>query len=83
MERNPNHPVTREMHDQWHKIALLLMMQMGETKVMIPAGLLTKMAEENEGGAVTIRFSDDGIHLEIVDAAEADRLAHFEGGLPA
>jgi hypothetical protein len=83
MELNPNHPVTRAAHDQWHKIALLLMRMMGETAVVIPAEEVAKLADTFDGGAITIKFRDDGIHLRIVGPAEAARLLREEGGQPS
>lgn len=84
MELNPNHATTQAVRDQWHKIAWLLMRMMGETAVVIPASEVEKLASEPAmAGAITIKFKDDGIHLQIVDAQEAARLAREEGGLPA
>lgn len=82
MEMNPNHPTTHAVRDQWHKIAMLLVLMMGERKVVIPADMVSNLADV-DGAAITIKFTDAGIHLEIVAAEEADRLAHQEGGLPA
>jgi hypothetical protein len=35
MEMNPDHPVTKEVHDHWHKIAALVMWKLGQSKVTI------------------------------------------------
>jgi len=78
MELNPNHPVTRETHDLWHKIAALLVMMKGG-RVTIPESEIPKM----EGKAITIKFVDGiGIELSIVSMEEGERLAKKEGGLP-
>lgn len=79
MELNPNHPVTREVHDLWHKVAALLVMRMGGGQVTIPESDISKL----EGSAITIKFVDGvGIELNIVSIAEGERLAKAEGGLP-
>lgn len=78
MELNPNHPVTREAHDLWHKIAALLVMREGDS-VIIPESDIARM----EGKAITVRFTDGvGIELNIVSMADGERLARKEGGLP-
>lgn len=78
MELNPNHPVTQESHNLWHKIAALLVGMMGGN-VTIPESEIYKM----EGRAITIRFVDGiGIVLNVVSMEEAERLAKLEGGLP-
>lgn len=82
-ELNPNHPVTREMHEQWHKICILLMRKMGVREVVISVDEVVRMAEDDEGCAITIRADDfRGIILQIVSPGEAERLARKEGGLP-
>ena len=78
MELNPNHPVTRESHDLWHKVAALLVMQEGG-HVTIPESEIRKL----EGQAITIKFVDGvGIELNLVSMAEGERLAREAGGLP-
>lgn len=83
-ELNPNHPVTIASRDLWHKIVALMLRQLGKKKHVIPPREVERFAKEFGGSAVTIRFDDvDGITLEIVSPAEAERIARDEGGLPA
>ncbi len=84
MELNPNHEVTNKMRDQWHKIALLLMMRMGETHVVITVDEIEKMAmaPPDEALAITIHEERDGLHVEIVSFRDGMELARKEGGLP-
>jgi hypothetical protein len=78
MELNPNHPVTQESHDLWHKVAALLV-QMEGGRVTIPESEIMKL----EGLAITIKFIDGiGIELNIISMAEGERIAKLEGGLP-
>ena len=79
MELNPNHPVTGQMHDHWHKIAALLMLHFGKNKVVISTNEVSQMQGKN----ITIRFDDEiGIELCIVGDEEAAAIARREGGLP-
>jgi hypothetical protein len=79
MELNPNHPVTRGIHDHWHKIAALVMVHFGVTQVTIPISELKQL----EGLNICIHPDDEkGIQLLIVNDKEAARLARKEGGLP-
>lgn len=81
-ELNPNHPVTQEVHDHWHKIAFMLMRKMGKDRVVITPQEVERFAND-DGGAITIRFDDTiGAELRIVSCEEAGRLARSEGGLP-
>lgn len=77
MELNPKHPVTREAHNHWHKIAALLVLRTGQKKVVIPTSEIMKL----EGLNITIRFDDAiGIELTLVDGKEAIDLLRKEGG---
>lgn len=86
MEINPNHPVTREVHDHWHKIAALLLMKITGGKkgkiVRISVAEIQRMTAENDMIAVVLQERGDYMELRIVDSEEAKRLAKQEGGLP-
>jgi len=80
-ELTPNHPVTKEVHEQWHKIAALMMVKFGKTKVIITPDEVFKAFKADLN--ITVRFNDEvGIELTLVDSKEAERLAREEGGLP-
>lgn len=78
-EINPNHPVTREVHDHWHKIVALLMVHFGlkefhitEAKIKaLPADMV--VAFDTRGGGACVR---------LITMGEAENLARKEGGLP-
>lgn len=76
---NPNHPTTRALEDQWHKIAALIMHKMGIDHVVISAQDIASM-----GGAkaVTAQELSDGLHFRLVDYVTGEKLARMEGGLP-
>lgn len=77
-ELNPNHAVTRALHDQWHKLAALAVFKAGG-HVVITAD---DIAGIPDGLAMTVRELDDGIHLQLIDPSAAMLLAKAEGGLP-
>jgi hypothetical protein len=71
------------MEGQWQKIAALLVLKTGSDKATISIDELNRLIDRPGGVNITIRMSDvTGIHLEIVDDVEAERLARLEGGLP-
>ena len=78
-ELNPNHPVTQAMHDHWHKICLLLMRKQGLQRVVITP---EDIQATPSGGAIAVQEQHDGLHVFLVDAAEAQSLARKHGGLP-
>jgi hypothetical protein len=88
MEINPNHPVTREAHDHWHKIAALLLMKItgGDRNkvVRISVAEIKRLTAENDGDMGTIVLYERGDYMELrmVGNAEAQILARREGGLP-
>ena len=78
---NPNHPVTKEVHEHWHKIAALMMFKMGVKKYVISPDEVFRAFKEDLN--ITVKFSDEqGIILTLVDSTEAERLVRKEGGLP-
>lgn len=57
---------------QWHKILILVMRKQGLTHVVLtPKDLIGMIG----GTAITAQEKDDGLHLRVVDALEAERLA--------
>ncbi len=80
MELNPNHPMTRTVHDHWHKIAALLMAKFNQSHVVIT--MADVLAMDDGANAVTIQELPDGIHIRLVSMEEGERLARKEGGLP-
>ena len=81
-EINPNHPMTQEMHDQWHKIVAILMLKAGAREVLITEDDVALLAAEGDGAAVTVKNTPGGLLLRIVDRETGQRLARENGGLP-
>lgn len=82
MEINPNHPVTREVHDHWHKIAAILLHKMGMRELRITLADLQAWAHDFPDGAIVIKANNFDFVLRLVSADEARELAKKEGGLP-
>lgn len=78
-ELNPNHPVTQAVHDHWHKLCALLMHKQGLQRVVITAEDIKAL--EN-GASIAVQEKHDGLHLFLVDEAQAKVLARKHGGLP-
>lgn len=72
-EANPENSATRAAHDQWHKIAALLMQKLGTTHTVITVPEIQQLAEDGMCNVV-IQELQDGIHLRLVDEAEAQLL---------
>ncbi len=84
MELNPDHPVTRGVHDQWHKIVVLLMRKFGRTTVEISKEEIESFIDTTDGfGAVALRMKERSIEINLVSREEAERLAREEGGMPS
>lgn len=79
MEINPNHPVSRMMRDQWHKVVALLMTKQRVNEVVITPDDIRALPADP---AIAVHEQADGLHIILLDGAVAERLARREGGLP-
>jgi hypothetical protein len=82
MELNPNHPTTTSVREQWHKLCALLMVKLGTDHVVITPNDIERLVRAGAGRAIVVQELADGLHLRMVDQAEADRLAREHGGRP-
>lgn len=83
MELNPNHPVTQEIRDQWHKLAALTLFILGTPELEITAEDIEEFSQAlGPGAAVACDARGGKLTLRLVNGAEAARLARHEGGLP-
>ncbi len=78
-EMNPNHPMTQDMRDQWHKITAMLMLKFGVTETTITAADVLSMPIDT---FIVIEETKEGLQLKLVSEAEAQRLVKKEGGAP-
>lgn len=80
MELNPNHPVTREVHDHWHKIVGILLLKMGKDSVEITEADVIALGDNQ----MSVAFDTRGgkCFVRLLSMEEGERLARREGGLP-
>jgi hypothetical protein len=81
-ELNPNHKVTQQARDQWHKIAALIMINQGIDKVSISHEDVEKLSAGNINIAIDARFESatGNCIIRLVDDATAAKMAASEGG---
>ena len=63
MEMNPEHPVTQQMREQWHKVVGLLMLHAGIKEFEITPEIIAKLGNceyavimDNRAGRATVRM---------------------------
>ena len=78
---NPNHPVVREVQEQWYKLCAILIHKSGATEAEITASDIQAFADSGLAN-ITIHPKNDVITLRLVSDKEARELARKEGGLP-
>jgi len=74
MELNPNNPVTKQMHDNWHAVVAVLLQQMGVTEFEITPEMLTRLSASNRL-AVVADARGGRFVLRAVTMEEGERLA--------
>jgi hypothetical protein len=79
---NPNHPVVREMQEQWYKLCAIVMHKQGLTQIEITDADIEAFMRSGRAN-ITVHPSGNVITLRLVSDAEAEGLARQEGGLPA
>lgn len=72
-ELNPEHPVTQTLHEQWHKIAALIMMKLGVKQVVITQADMDEFLKQ-EGSNIVLHAHADCMDIRIVGSEEAKRL---------
>jgi len=79
-ELNPDHPVTRLTHDNWHKIVGVLMLKFGLTDVEILSEDVLRLGDNEK--CVVADCRGGKFVIRVMDMAEGEKLARREGGLP-
>lgn len=80
-EINPNHPVTNEVREQWHKFCAILMFKFGVKEVEITISDLEAFQKQDHT-SIAVKPENDTISLILLTNEEAKRLAEKAGGLP-
>lgn len=82
-ELNPNHPVTQELREQYHKLLAFCMWKFGLRELVITSDELEKfVADHLDGINLAIEPKGRILKVRIVNDVEGARLARREGGLP-
>lgn len=78
---NPNHPVTRAMDTEWHKLAAIAVFQAGGRIEITTADIEAFHRSRNR--ILAVKSGRTAIVLELLDDAAAAELAARFGGRPA
>ena len=82
VELNPNHPVTREVHEHWHKVVALMMVHFGLKEFRITKEMIASMPHDL-AVAFDVRAIQGGdAVVRLISMTEAEDMARKEGGLP-
>ena len=79
-ELNPNHPVTREVHDHWHKLCGILLMKLGKNTLEITEADVKALGDNEK--AVVVDCRGGKFIVRLVTMEEGERIAIVAGGLP-
>jgi hypothetical protein len=60
MELNPNHKVVRQAHDNWHKIAALILVKLGLTELQLTMEDVDKISHGNVNIVLDARREQGG-----------------------
>jgi hypothetical protein len=80
-EINPNHPVTQEVRDQWHKICAILLNSIGIVEFEITQQMIEKLVASGMTSVVADTRGGKFI-IRLVGDETAMKLAKHAGGLP-
>lgn len=82
MNLNPNNPVARQVGNQWHKIAALIMLKLEKTELAITAEDIMKLGPDvNIFVDARPRPGGESIIIKIVDEKTAIKLAREACGM--
>lgn len=81
---NPNHPVTRQLENEWHKFAAILLFKYRDVLPNVVTISSTDLDEFERSGFQTIvaHAHREMIDLKLVTDAEAEALLRQHGGRP-
>jgi hypothetical protein len=83
-ELNPNHGVTIEMREQYHKLLAFVIWKSGSDRLVITAADLERFQNDRPDGTnLVVEPKNDIMTLRIVTDEEGRRLARMAGGLPS
>jgi len=80
-ELNPEHPLTRGLNEQWHKLAAIMLHKMelrGQPEVTITPADIDRFVGAYPEGGIVAHDRADGLHLMLVSHDQAEALAKDE-----
>ena len=78
MELNPNHPVTKQAHDHWHKLCAILMHKFKTDHEVITIADIEEIPDDQ---VIVIQDLSNGLHLRLMHVSEATKLAKQHNAL--
>lgn len=77
-ERNPDHPVTRVLHDQWHKLLAIVMWKLRVHEITLAeADVQGFTVRFPDGSAVVAHDTRAGLRLILADPKRADQFVEM------
>lgn len=76
-ELNPDHPMSVEMRDRWHKLVALVMLKFKAKHVVITIDDLKDFPMDNY---IVVNEDAEGLHLRLVDKDTAEFIALKQEG---
>lgn len=76
MEMIPEHQVTKALHEQWHKIAAVMMKKMGISYLHITDADLVSMGKDT---FIIVHGKPDGLHISLTDQKTAEAIISSDG----
>ena len=80
-EFNPNHPVVKAAHDNWHKIAAFIMWKLRVKVLSFSIADIDAMAKEDM--VIVLHDHNDSLEVKLMPRLEGEKLAREHGGMPA
>jgi len=81
-ELNPNHPVTSEMREQYHKLVAFLLWKFCLGHYVVTSAELERFAADPRGTNLVVYPTGNELTLRLVSDDDARTLARRAGGLP-
>ena len=79
MELNPNHPVTKAAHEEWHKIVAILLHKLGIQEITITANDIDKLMRAfPDMPTVILKGEGETLRLSLVSLEEGKKAAEKE-----
>lgn len=84
MEINPTNPIVLQSHEQWHKIAGLIMFKLNQKELKFTTEDVARFAEQAEKGDINILLDarkevcGDGLVVRLVNREEALKMAELD-----